>query len=106
MKAIQVLVLEGCPNIDAALENIRAAIASTKVSADIDIVRIESVEAAVRLRFLGSPTVRVDGIDVESAAEARGDFGMQCRVYAVGGRFSGTPPVAWIAAALAGEIRS
>lgn len=58
---------------------------------------VETEDDAARLRFLGSPTVRVDGCDVEAGAEDRSDFGMECRVY-----FSsdGLPASAWIRDAL------
>lgn len=38
-------------------------------------------ENAERLRFLGSPTVRVNSVDVEPAARRRSDFGFACRTY-------------------------
>ena len=103
MRKIEVLVFEGCPNVETTLAQVRAALAATNEPADVTVVRVESDEAAVGLRFLGSPTVRVDGIDVDSSASAREDYGLQCRVYSVGGRLRGTPLAEWIAAALRGE---
>ena len=103
MKRIEVLVFAGCPNVDATLERARLAIETSKVAAAVDVVHVESDEDAARLRFLGSPTVRVDGVDVDPGAAARVDFGMQCRVYPVDGRFEGLPPASWISAALRGE---
>jgi hypothetical protein len=64
---------------------------------------VESEEDAKRLRFVGSPTVRVDGADVEPAAAAREDFALQCRVYQVDGRLEGAPPTSWIASALGAD---
>jgi len=103
MRKVEVLVFEGCPNVEETLAQVRAAAAVTNESTDVTIVHVESAEAADRLRFLGSPTVRVNGLDVESSASAREDYGLQCRVYSVGGRLCGAPPVEWIAAALRGE---
>ena len=103
-KRVEVLVFDGCPNIDVTLERARAAVTSAGVSADVRVVRIESDEEARRLRFLGSPTVRVDGVDIDATAMDRNDFGLQCRIYAVGGRLEGAPPAEWILAALRGEI--
>lgn len=42
-------------------------------------------EDAVRLRFLGSPTVRIDDVDIEPAARLRTGFGIMCRTYEQGG---------------------
>lgn len=104
-RQVEVLVFDGCPNLEPAVECAREAIAHAKVLADLRLVRIETDDEAKRLRFLGSPTVRVDGVDVEPAVANRDDFGLQCRVYSVAGRYQGTPPVEWIAAALRNAVR-
>jgi hypothetical protein len=103
MRKVEVLVFEGCPNVETTLAQVRAALASTNEAADVSVVLVESDEAAARLRFLGSPTVRVDGVDVESSAGARDDYGLQCRVYSIDGRLRGAPPADWIASALRGD---
>jgi hypothetical protein len=100
VKRIEVLVFDGCPNVEATLERAREAVAATDVPADVQVVRVQSPDDAERLRFLGSPTVRVDGVDVEPESNDRGDFGLQCRIYSVDGRYEGAPPADWIAAAL------
>jgi hypothetical protein len=102
-KQVEVLVFEGCPNLEPILARAREAIARASVPADLRVVRVESDEDAKRLRFLGSPTVRVDGVDVEPARIVGENFGLQCRVYSVGGRLQGAPPVDWIDAALRGQ---
>jgi hypothetical protein len=105
-RRVEVLVFDGCPNVDATLARARAAVAATKVRAEVRLVRVESDEEAKRLRFLGSPTVRVDDEDVDRSAKLRDDFGLQCRIYSVDGRFEGTPPTEWIASALRGDFRT
>jgi hypothetical protein len=102
MRKVEVLVFEGCPNGEATLAQVQAAVASTNEAADVSVVLVESSEAAVRLRFLGSPTVRIDGVDVDPSASARDDYGLQCRVYSIGGRLCGTPAAEWIASSLRG----
>ena len=100
---VEVLAFEGCPNMDTAMQRARAAVESTRVPAAVRLVRVESNQDAKRLRFLGSPTVRVEGVDVDESAQERDDFGLQCRVYSVAGKFEGAPPVEWISAALLRE---
>lgn len=102
-RCIEVLAFEGCPNVGTAVDRAHAAAAAAGPSASVRVVLIETVEDAHRLQFLGSPTVRVDGVDVDPSARERRDFGLQCRVYAVDGRLQGAPPVDWIAAAVLGE---
>ena len=59
----------------------------------------------MREHFLGSPTVRVDGRDVEPGAEQRQDFGMKCRLYATPDGLRGTPPDQWALDALSQETK-
>jgi hypothetical protein len=76
-------------------------VARSDIAANIDLRRIDDDDAARRERFLGSPTVRVDGHDVEPGAEHRTDFGMTCRIYQTANGQSGQPDEEWIRAALA-----
>ena len=99
-RQVDVLVFDGCPNVDVTLERVQAAITNASISA---AVRVVGDEEAKRLRFLGSPTVRIDGSDIDPTAADRSDFGLQCRVYAVGGHLDGAPPTDWILSALRGE---
>ena len=102
---VEVLIFEGCPHLDVAMERVREAATRLDVAADVRIVRIENEEQAKELRFLGSPTVRVGGADVEPGAGQRDDYALQCRVYSVAGHFEGAPPVDWIVAALRGTVK-
>jgi hypothetical protein len=63
-------------------------------------VHVETEEQAEQLGFLGSPSVRVDGVDVEPHARPATGNGMRCRVYQVSGRLDGAPALEWIQAAL------
>jgi hypothetical protein len=99
-RTVEILYLEGCPHARPAVEMVRAVIAETGASADVREVCVATEADAVRLRFLGSPTVRVDGRDVAPDATGREDFGLQCRVHAIGDKFDGLPAAAWIRDAL------
>ena len=98
---IELLYFDGCPNHQALVPHLRELLASADVRVQIELRRVESVEAAERERFLGSPTIRVDGRDVDPGAEQRTDFGMKCRLYATEKGLRGTPPDTWILGALA-----
>ena len=69
---------------------------------EIRVVEVEDVETAERLRFLGSPTIRVDGRDIEPGASERTDYTLSCRIYRAGGAATGVPDAALLRAALAG----
>jgi hypothetical protein len=95
--SIELLVFDGCPHGEALAPRLRKLVGD---DATVVVQRVESEDEARRLRFLGSPSVRVDGRDIEPGAEAREDFGLKCRLYRVDGMLSGAPPDAWIRRAL------
>jgi hypothetical protein len=97
---IELLYFEGCPSYEAPLPELRALLASEGIAEEIELRRVETVGAAEQERFLGSPTVRIDGEDVDPGAGDRDDFGLQCRVYRDRNGLSRTPPVGWISEAL------
>jgi hypothetical protein len=97
---VEFLYFRGCPNHEAARKLLVEVLRENKIKITLHNMRIESHDEAVARRFLGSPTIRINGMDVEPGAERRTDFGMQCRVYFVNGRFSGMPGKAMIQAAL------
>jgi hypothetical protein len=102
MNRVEILYIEGCPNVDVALDHVHKALAAAGDPAQPHLVRVDEEADAVRRQFLGSPTIRVNGVDVDASAHARNDFGMQCRVYWAEGNMIGAPPVHWIEAALRG----
>ena len=97
---IELLYFDGCPNWRNTLADVRAVLAEAGRDDDVRLVSVDSQEAAERLRFLGSPTLRVNGLDVESGIPAEG-YGMECRIYWVDGKPTGTPPREWLARAFA-----
>ncbi len=63
-------------------------------------MRVESDDEARAAGFLGSPSLRIDGRDVEAGAAKRNDFGLKCRLYQTSDGLSGTPPDELVIAAL------
>ena len=100
---VEVLFFEGCPGFAELLPRVRALAAAA--GAELVVRAVETPEAAEHERFLGSPTVRVDGVDVEREAATRDDFGLKCRLYRDVGQQSHAPPEAWLRAALRAEGR-
>jgi len=97
---IEVLYFDGCPNHEALLPRLRALLASEAITTNIELRRIADDDAAQYERFLGSPTVRVNGRDVEPDAERRTDYGMKCRLYRTPAGLTGEPEEGWLRAAL------
>jgi hypothetical protein len=97
---IDLLFVEGCPHARRALAEIDRAVRRSSVPADISLRMVGDSDEALAAHFLGSPSIRVAGRDVEPGAEARGDSGIKCRLYRAAGSSCGTPPEAWLREAL------
>lgn len=94
------LYFDGCPSHEALLPRLHELLGGEGACVEIELRKVTDDEAAQRERFLGSPTVRVDGRDIEPDAETRTDYGMKCRLYRNADGVSGQPPEEWLRAAL------
>jgi hypothetical protein len=97
---VEVLSFEGCPSADAAVALVNELVEELGIEAAVRHVQVESPEEATRLGFLGSPTIRVAGKDVEPGADKRGDYALACRVYRTSAGTASVPDRAWIHEAL------
>jgi hypothetical protein len=100
MMKIELLYFEGCPSYAELLPRLRDLVAAQGIGEEVELRRVETPEDAERERFLGSPTVRVDGEDVDPTARGRDGFGLECRLYKTEDGLARTPPEEWIRAAL------
>jgi len=98
MVKIDVLFFEGCPNHEPTVELTRRVLADLGIEAQMNEVPVESIEEAEAHRFLGSPSVRVNGLDIEPGANQRTSYALSCRMYGDGG----VPPRDWLITALSG----
>ena len=103
---VQVLAFEGCPNVDEALSNVRKAAEQEGIDASISQIEVDTPELAASSKFLGSPTVRVNGIDIEPGANLRTEYGLMCRTYRLGAEIMGAPPVTMIREAIRRNART
>jgi len=98
---VELLFWRGCPSHPEALELLRTVIDERHPGTPVELVEVETRDDAVRLAFPGSPTVRVDGQDVD-AGGAAGSPSLSCRVYRLpDGRPSPVPSREQIEEALA-----
>jgi hypothetical protein len=97
---VEVLYVDGCPHCEAVILRLQAILAESHSTTRIEARRITDERSAVAERFLGSPTVRVNGRDVEPGAEHRRDFGLKCRLYRTPTGLSGEPQDGLLLAAL------
>jgi hypothetical protein len=99
-RTIEVLYFDGCPSYEALVSRLPTLLDRADANGEVRLLRVESQEEAGRSRFLGSPTVRVDGRDIEPGAEARTDYGLKCRLYRMPDGIVGAPPDSLIVHAL------
>lgn len=66
------------PEVDEAL---RLAIEATDPSLTVDYVEVDGSEDARAKRFLGSPTIRIDGVDVEYGEREPDEYQAGVRYY-------------------------
>lgn len=89
---IEFLFYSECPSHETALERLKAVLEQEDVSADIEIIEVKSDEQAQELRFVGSPTILIDGEDISPLPEDA-VYGLTCRAYRKeDGRISPLPP--------------
>lgn len=73
---IEALFAPGCESRDAILLMIDKVSDSLDITVALKETTIDSIQEATQARFLGSPSVRVDGRDVETESEGKTDYGV------------------------------
>jgi hypothetical protein len=97
---IEVLTYPGCPHRDAAIALAARVREQLGSAAKVRVVDIVDQLAAEQAHFLGSPTIRVDGRDIEPGAERQQEYVCACRLYRVGHSLRGLPEEDWLRQAL------
>jgi hypothetical protein len=97
---VEILYFDGCPNHEPARVMVERVTSDLGFASELRLVHVADDEAAHRLRFLGSPTILVNGHDIEPGAAERRDYGLACRVYRTANGTSGQPDPAWLRDAL------
>jgi hypothetical protein len=97
---IEFLFWAGCPSHPTALSDLRAAVAEIGLDPEQIVVReIATEPEAQAARFVGSPTILIDGVDLQPPADE--PTGLTCRVYRRrDGRYSPNPDPADVRDAL------
>lgn len=77
IKSVNVVVLhnEGCPSTPKAIELIETCVAEKGIKMNFQKILVKTQKEANDLRFLGSPTIQVNGIDIDPSARDTNIFG-------------------------------
>ena len=80
VRTIEFLYWEDCPSHPEAWRRLQEVMAEAGVAVPVERIEVKTDEDAERLSFPGSPTIRVNGIDVDSAGAAQMGSALTCRV--------------------------
>lgn len=99
-RTIEFIWFSDCPNHATTRQLLAATI--DRLTPGTPIVDIDATDPAVAesVRFPGSPTIRVDGLDIEPGFADPGDYTPRCRLYRTSAGLRGVPDPAWIEDAL------
>ena len=99
---VEILYFDGCPTYVAADEAVREVLSDEDIEAGVELVAVNTNQEAQRLRFPGSPTIRVDGRDPFPVPERTG-YALGCRMYATPEGLKGSPTAEMLKEVLAME---
>jgi len=88
---IELLYFEGCLSWQTGLKNLKSALQLEGIEAEVNLVNVQDEADAIRLEFLGSPSIRVNGVELWT--EERDAFALSCRVYPTSEGMKGWPTV-------------
>jgi hypothetical protein len=97
---IELLWFAGCPSHHHARELLKGVLRDRGLPEHFADREVSDSKLAIALRFAGSPTIRVNGIDVEPEYEDMGDYSMRCRLYLTDAGLTSLPQEEWIREAL------
>jgi len=96
---VRFLYFGGCPNAEPTLTLLKETLAAEVPDTDLECQEINAGEEAVRYGFLGSPTIQIDGLDIEKERRKDPPF-YGCRIYRTTQGSSGIPAKAMIIEAI------
>ncbi len=96
---IELLYYPECPSHERALELIHEALAQEGVSAEVAVVRIDTQTQAEQHRFIGSPTIRIDGRELQPQPHL--PYRLTCRTFQLeDGRLAPLPSLSMLREAI------
>lgn len=96
---VELLWFDGCPSYRHAQELLEQVLREENIVAPIEMVQVHDSADAFAKKFLGSPTIRLNGAD-PFAEPGQNNFAMQCRVYRTPEGLKGWPTKEMIRAAV------
>jgi hypothetical protein len=81
---IEVLYFEDCPNYLPAMDRLRTVLRQEGLPAEVSQIEVRDASAAKAWKFFGSPTIRINGLDIDAESRTVTETGFACRRYSGG----------------------
>ena len=86
---IEILFFNDCPSWKILRHDLIEVLGKLEINTDISLVEVETHDEAMKYEFIGSPTIRINNIDVFPTKQ--NDYGLGCRVYQTPQGLKGLP---------------
>jgi hypothetical protein len=73
---LELLFAPGCEAIEGTVAMVNETLRELDLAADVSEIMVDTEEKAKEHHFLGSPSIRVNGHDIEAGAGDRHDYGL------------------------------
>ena len=93
---IELLYVPDCPNHSPVVTTVTELLKECGLEEQIRNIEVIDSERAIAMAFPGSPTVRINGTDIEGDLPQVNSYGLTCRTYIVNGKRQGVPHRDWI----------
>jgi hypothetical protein len=97
---VELLHAPDCPNYQSAKRMLKKVLREHKLQEEIAEIIVTDFAQSEALRFAGSPTIRIDGENVDPTSPERAHHRFSCRVYVVDGKLQGVPSHGMISRAI------
>ena len=97
---VELFYIAGCPNYREAARLLRETFLECGFRDEVSEIEVTDSAQAQALAFIGSPSIRIGGEDIEPMASQLRHYGLSCRTYLVSGKLVGVPPLDMVRAAI------
>lgn len=88
---IELLYFDDCPNHRDTAQQLRDTLTEMQLDVEVEEIKVVDNEDAVRKRFLGSPSIRINNRDLEIEETKETEYSMRCRIYRTETEATGLP---------------
>ncbi|GAB6077599.1 DF family (seleno)protein [Hydrogenobaculum acidophilum] len=95
IEKIEFLFFQGCPNSTPTYNNLVEALKELNLNIPINSIDVKDLEIAQKVRFMGSPSIYVNGVDIYTG-KSPDQISYSCRTFNINGNITGVLPKEFI----------